>query len=111
MSLPKEIDVGKCLVHICPRAYFIVHGYDDNRIDWRDERPQPTEDEILKAWEEIKYNEETEKFAKESRWKNYLKSRDFLREFDVSSLYGKDIPSGKLNEILLHVITCLRLGS
>lgn len=53
----KHLDIAKALNYLLPEAKFVLSGDTLEGIDWLDERPLPTENEIVEAIKHVKADE------------------------------------------------------
>ena len=60
----KHLEIAKALNYLLPEAKFVLSGDTLEGIDWLDERPLPTKNEIAEAIEQVKASELAEAEAK-----------------------------------------------
>ena len=71
-----SIQLEEAIFALCPNAKFSIIGYDYSGLNWKDERPQPTEEEIQAKIAELQAAEplrllriERNRFLQETDWR------------------------------------------
>lgn len=95
--IPKDVNIGAAIAHLMPGAEFtVVCDPEGDRIEWRDQRPKPSDQEIVAAWEDREQARAEKKAEIEAQIEKRSAAQDFLADLDPENL---DLGAGTTREV------------